>query len=308
MAGALVSREGDTIRLVRQATPRDSAAAVVTAIGALIQDLLDSKQDPASEVPIGIGLPAQIDFGAQKIMFCTNLPLGETDVAGELSERFKLPLVIDNDANLAALAETRFGAAAACGDVVCITLGTGIGGGLILDGNVYRGSVGAGGEIGHMIIDASGPDCACGGKGCFETLAAGPALVRRAKAAVRDHPESHLAGLAGGDPEAVQGEMITEAAKAGDPEAARLLSDIGRIVGIAVTSLVNLLNPEIVVIGGGMIDAEEFILEPARQVVAERAMEGAKRGLRIVAATLGNNAGYLGAAALAFEHLGEGGG
>lgn len=307
IAASLVSRDSDTIRLLRTFTPRDSGGAILAAIQELVEDLLSSPEAKGVSVRIGLGVPAQIDFERQRILFCTNLPLKGTDLAGGLASKFGLPVVMDNDANLAALAEARFGAASACTDVVCITLGTGIGGGLVLGGKLYRGWLGAGAEIGHMVIEHNGRPCGCGGRGCFETLAAGPALEANAREAIRERPNSLLAELAGADPDDVSGELVTEAAAKGDPVAIALLTHVGRVVGEAITSIANLLNPQIFVIGGGMVDAGDFIIEPARKIVEECAMEGVVAGLRIVPATLGNNAGYLGAAALAFEHFDEGG-
>lgn len=305
VAAGLVTRGADTIRLLKTFTPQESGTHILDAVGGLVGELLDSKEASGERLAIGVGVPAQVDFRNQRILFCTNLPLKGIDVVGALSRRFDTPVVIDNDANLAALAEARFGAASACSEVVCITLGTGIGGGLVFGGRLHRGWLGTGAEIGHMVIEQDGRRCACGGKGCFETLAAGPALERNAREAVSARPDSLLAELAAGDPENVTGELVTEAAKKGDPIAIELLAQVGRVVGRALTSLANLLNPEIFVIGGGMIDAGDLILEPARRVVEECAMEGVLGGLRIVPAHLGNSAGYLGATTLALEHFDE---
>lgn len=305
IAAGVVSRDSDTIHLLKRATPHGSGEEVVGAMAELITELLSAPETSKSRPPIGVGLPAQIDFGNQRILFCTNLPLKGVDVAGMLSSRFDVPVVIDNDANLAALAEARFGAASACSEIICITLGTGIGGGLIFNGKLYRGWLGTGAEVGHIVLDYDGAPCGCGGKGHFETLAAGPALERKARAVVAQHPESRLAQLAHNDPDNVRGPMITQLARDGDPTAIRLLAEIGAIVGQAIASLANLLNPQIVVVGGGMIEAGDMILEPARRVVATCAMEGVRQDLRIVPGALANNAGYLGAAELAFEHFDE---
>lgn len=307
VAAALVSRSSDTIRVLRTFTPQGSADEIVSVVEELVEDLLGSEECSGARPRVGLGVPAQIDFSHQEILFCTNLPLEGSDFSAEISKRFDLPVIMDNDANLAALAETRFGAASACSHVVCITLGTGIGGGLIVDGKLYRGWLGSGAEMGHITIEHDGRNCACGGRGCLETLVAGPALERNARAAIPRHPESLLAEMVGGDPENVTGEVVTEAAQKGDPVAIELMTEIGSILGRAIASLANVLNPQVFVIGGGMIDAGDLILEPARRVVAECAMQGVLPGLRIVPAALGNNAGYLGAATLAFEHFDEGG-
>lgn len=306
IAAALVDRDSETLRLLRTFTPQDSAGSIVSTIEGLIQDLLSSDEVAGTRPPIGIGVPAQVDFAAQKILFCTNLPLQGSDVAADLARRLGLPVVMDNDANLAALAETRFGAASGCTDAVCLTLGTGIGGGLILNGRLYRGSLGTGAELGHIVIERDGPECACGARGCLEALAAGPALARNARAAIRQHPESLLATLTGPDPDDVTGEIVTEAARKGDPVAIGLMEEVGNVLGRAMASLANVLNPQVFVIGGGMIEAGDLILEPARRTVSECAMQGVLPGLRIVQASLGNNAGYLGAATLAFEYFDEG--
>ncbi len=307
IAAAVVNRDAETVRLLRTFTPQDSSDSIVSAIGGLVEDLLSSDEISGLRPPVGLGVPAQVDFGAQKILFCTNLPLEGGDVVGDLTERLGLPVVMDNDANLAALAETRLGAASGCTDVVCLTLGTGIGGGLVLNGRLYRGSLGTGAELGHIVIERDGPECACGARGCLEALAAGPALARNARAAIRKHPESLLATLTGADPVDVTGEIVAEAAKKGDAVAIALLEEVGNVLGRAMASLANVLNPQVFVIGGGMIEAGDLILEPARKTLSECAMQGVLPGLRIVPAALGNNAGYLGAAVLAFEHFDEGG-
>jgi len=305
VAAALVSGPDHTVRLLTERTPQRSGEEIVDLVANLIGELMRSPEAGGRRLPVGIGLPAQIDFSTQTVLRATNLPLGGVAVAGPLRGRFGGPLVIDNDANLAALAETRHGAAEGRRHVICLTMGTGIGGGLVFDGELYRGWLGVGAEVGHMVIELEGADCACGGRGCFETLAAGPALVRNAREAVARHPDSLLARLAGGDAGKVEGRMVTQAAREGDRVAQELFAHIGRILGYVLTSLANLLNPQIFVIGGGMVEAGEFLVGPAREIVMSCAMEPALIDLEVVAARFGNSAGYLGAATLAREHAKE---
>jgi glucokinase len=234
-----------------------------------------------------------------------NLELADLPFRDVMAERLGLPVFVENDANVAALAEHRSGAAQGAREVVVLTIGTGIGGGLILRGELYRGGVGAAAELGHMVIDMDGPPCQgkCRNHGCVESLASGTALAREARRLAEEQPESGL-GRALRAGRELAGPLVTELAHDGDPAAVEALTLIGERLGVAIASFVNIFNPEVVVIGGGVIAAGELLLGPARAVVAERALPPSRDHVRIVAARFGIEAGMIGAAALAFDGLG----
>jgi glucokinase len=253
---------------------------------------------------VGFGIPSLIDQRTGTAVMAVHLPLFDLAFADLMAERLDLPVFVDNDGNAAALAEHRAGAARGASEAVVMTIGTGIGGGLILRGEPYRGAIGSGAELGHVIIDFHGPHCQgnCPGYGCVEAFASGTALAREALRIAGERPDSGLAGVlaAGRD---LAGPLITELAHDGDPGAIEAVELIGSRLGMALTSLVNIFNPEVVVIGGGVIAAGELLLAPARAEVARRALPPSRDYVRIVAARFGVEAGMVGAAALAFDGL-----
>jgi glucokinase len=209
---------------------------------------------------------------------------------------------VDNDATAAVVAEHRHGAGRGSRNLVMLTLGTGIGGGLVLEDRVYRGSLGAGAELGHMVVDADGPKCFgnCPGRGCLEALVSGSALARDGAAAARESPGSLLA-KAVEEGRAVTGALVTEAARAGDSVAAGVVIHAGRRLGAGITGLINAFDPDVVIVGGGVMAAGDLLLEPARAVAAERVLRVGRERARIVPASLGEDAGMIGAATLALE-------
>jgi glucokinase len=253
---------------------------------------------------VGFGIPSLIDQRTGRAVLAVNLPLRDIPFADVMAERLGLPVFVDNDANAAVLAEHRAGAATGYDDVVMLTIGTGIGGGLILGGEPYRGSVGAGAELGHMVIDMDGPRCQgnCPNRGCVEALASGTALAREAARIAGERRDSALARAAA-DGRELAGPLVTELAHDGDVAAIEALELIGTRLGVALASLVNIFNPELVVIGGGVIAAGELLLGPARAEMLRRALPPSRDEVRIVAAHFGVEAGMIGAAALAFDGL-----
>jgi len=189
--------------------------------------------------------------------------------------------------------------------MLLVTVGTGIGGGIVAGGKLFRGAHGFAGEIGHIIVEPNGPLCGCGNRGCWEQVAAGRAIDRLGREAARDHPDALFVDLAGGDPDAVTGSLVTQAAHDGDELAAGILGEVGTRLGEGIAGLVNVLDPDVVVIGGGAIVAGDYLLGPAR-VAYRRAVEAPEHRpeVRIVPAELGNEAGSVGAAVLALEELG----
>jgi glucokinase len=253
---------------------------------------------------VGFGIPCLFDSRTGMAVIAVNLPLANVPFADLMAERIGLPVFVDNDANVAALAEHRAGAARGAENAVMLTIGTGIGGGLILGGELFRGSTGAAAELGHVVIDMNGPRCQgnCPNRGCVEALASGTALEREAARIAEEQPDSGL-GRARDAGRPLTGPLVTELAHDGDHSAIEVLTLIGSRLGVAIASLVNIFNPDVVVIGGGVIAAGELLLEPARAEVAARALPPSKDEVRIVAARFGGEAGMVGAAQLAFDGL-----
>ena len=272
----------------------------------LVREVNEAKEARPGVTAVGLGIPATIDHDRGVAVSAVNLPLEEVPIRDLVRERTGLPAFVDNDATLAALAEHLFGAARGAENAVMLTIGTGIGGGLILGGEIYRGSTGAGAELGHVVIEADGPPCRgnCPGRGCVETLASGTALGREGRAAAAREPDSALGTmLAAG--ETIDGRAVTKAALGGDATARGVFDLIGSRLGVALTSFANIFEPEVFVIGGGVIAAGDLLLDPARRVLEERALPPMKR-IPVVAAELGADAGMIGAAAMARIELERG--
>jgi glucokinase len=256
---------------------------------------LDAASGPA---PVGVGAPGMVDRRG-RLCFAPNLPQAHgvdwTELIGaRLPGRFVL---IENDANFAVLAEHRLGAARAYRHVVMVTLGTGIGGGIVIDGRVEVGSAGFAGEIGHMVVDPAGPPCPCGRRGCWERYASGAGLGLAAREAALAGRLDAVVRLAGGDPENVRGEDVSAAAAAGDPAARHVIEEVGQWVGFGLANLACVLDPECFVLGGGLVRAGDLLLDAARAAFDEL-VEGGDRRPRaaVVPAALGERAGAVGAA------------
>ncbi len=237
--------------------------------------------------------------------FAPNLPgvIG-LPVRAELERRLGVPVRVDNDATCAAWAERAMGAATGLDDVVLVTLGTGIGGGIVVGGRLTRGANGFAGEIGHMIVDRDGPDCPCGQRGCWERFASGSALARLAREAARAGRAEAVLANAGGDPEAILGEHVTAAAVAGDAEACALVAEMAWWVGLGLSNLANVLDPEAFVIGGGLVTMGDLLLDPVRTAFASLLQGRAWRpAIPVVPAALGPRAGAIGAGCLGAELL-----
>jgi len=268
---------------------------------ARIESLLASALEAHPEAgAIGLGLPCAIDHERGVARSAVNLPLADVPIRDRLSERLGVPVFLDNDANVAALAEHRFGAARGARNAVMLTLGTGVGGGVVIDGEIFRGR-GAAPEIGHIVVDVDGPPCqgTCPNRGCIEALASGSAIGREARAAAEANPDSALGrALAAGEP--VDGKAVTEAALAGDEVALGVLGLVGTRLGVALATLANVFSPDVFVIGGGAAAAGDLLLDPARTELAQRALSPHDE-IPVVLAELGPEAGMIGAAALALE-------
>lgn len=249
---------------------------------------------------VGLGIPCLMDRTRGVAMMSVHLPIAGVPFGDLVAERVGLPVTVDNDANAAMLAEWQAGAAREATDAVLLTVGTGIGSGMVVEGRLARGAFGAGPEIGHMVVDADGPECggACPNRGCLEAVVSGPALAREGRELARERADSALGrALAAG--REITGALVTELAHDGDPAAQEAVARIGRWLGVGIANVVNIFNPQVVVVGGGVIGAGELLLGPAREVVAARALPPMRDAVRIVPSTFGAESGMLGAALLA---------
>ncbi len=301
LAGAVDARLGVHHRAQRSVTGLDQSALLDITVDA-VQEV---REVAGAEVAaVGFGIPCLIDQRSGTAVVAVNLPLTNLPFADVMTERLGLPVFVDNDANVAAIAEHRAGAARGFNEAVILTIGTGIGGGLILRGRPYRGAFGSAAELGHVVIDMDGPPCQgnCPNHGCVESLASGTALAREAVRLAHERPGSGLAKALEQGRQLI-GPLVTELAHDGDEAALEAIELIGSRLGVALATFVNIFNPEVIVIGGGVIAAGELLLAPARAVVAERALPPSRDEVRIVPARFGVEAGMIGAAALAFDGL-----
>ena len=247
---------------------------------------------------IGVGSPGSVNLRTGRIEgSCPNLPqmLG-VNLKRRLSDHFDYPMHVDNDANLMALAEFRFGAAKGFKNVLCLTLGTGIGGGIILGGELFHGSSFAGAEFGHMTINHNGRKCNCGGTGCLEMYASAPAMVKDAKRLLRKDQKSVMHRLVKGDLGRLTTRVIFQAEKNGDATASRVINQACAYLGAGIASAVNLINPQVVVIGGGVSQGGLSFIRRIENEVKARAFPSATKRLKVIKAKLGNDAGFIGAA------------
>lgn len=294
----VVDSEGHVVEERRQPTPGHDVAAVENAIVEVVTDLR-GRHDVAA---VGIGAAGFVDASRSTVTFAPHLAWRDEPLRDRVAARLALPVVVDNDANTTALGESRFGAGAGHRFVLCVTLGTGIGGALVLDGRVFRGANGMAGEFGHMRVVPDGHRCPCGNRGCWEQYASGDALEREARelVAARSPMAHRLIEICGGDPAALSGPQVTQAAADGDALALELITDVGRWLGTGLAGLVAAFDPHCVVVGGGLSDAGDLLVNPAREALAA-ALVG--RGYRVeppvLIARLGPRAGFVGAADMA---------
>ena len=296
---ALVSGEGKIIYSNSIPTHAEMGYEyTVNNIKEAIKDLIKETDSQTKDIQgIGFGFPGQVDYKSGIVRLAPNIP-GWVDVpiAQKIEEEFGISTRVDNDVRCAALGELNFGAGKGCENLICITVGTGIGSGLIVNGKLVRGASNAAGEIGHIKLQMNGgPICGCGDTGCLEAFASGPAIVAMAEDYIKGGKSTKYRELA--NPE-ITPYIVYEAAKAGDPVARRIFTVIGEYIGIGLTSVINLLNPEKVIIGGGVAAAGEFLMDSIKETVKRRAMKIAGETVEIVPAQLGNTAGVIGASLL----------
>lgn len=299
IAGLRVDDAGVVIERREVATPADDEGRILAAVLALARDLLDDDVRAIGVAAAGIVSDRDVVRYSPNLSY-RNLPLGRA-----LRDETGLPSIVDNDANAAAWGEYRAGAGRGVDDLVLVTVGTGIGGGIVSGGRLYRGAHGFAAEIGHIIVEPDGPLCGCGNHGCWEQVASGSAVERAGVRAAETHPDSLLVALAGGEAGAVTGRIVTEAATRGDRAARAVIEETARRLGQGIAGLVNVLDPALVVVGGGVADAGDLMLEPARAAFRDAVEAPEYRpDVPIVAARLGNDAGCVGAALLALEEAG----
>jgi glucokinase len=296
--GAVVDSTGTVVAMDRRPTEGHDVRAVEDTIVDLVQGFAQ-EYDVAA---VGIGAAGFVDVTRTIVMFSPHLDWRREPLRAQVAGRVHLPVVVDNDANTAALAECRFGAGRGHRFVLCVTLGTGIGGAIVIDQRVYRGANGMAGEFGHMQVVPDGHRCECGNRGCWEQYASGNALVRDARELVRNASPMahHLRQLVDGHADALEGPQITQAARDGDPLSIELIADVGAWLGVGLAGMAAAFDPGCIIIGGGLSEAGELLIGPTRQAFS-RSLTG--RGHRteplIVEAELGPNAGFIGAADMA---------
>jgi glucokinase len=294
LRAATVDRKGRIHSRFKQNTPQgDDANAIVDAVVRTVHECGSTHISAVSLV-----VPGTVKVEEGTVVKAPNLPcLDGFRLAAALSSRLDLPAIVENDANAAAVGEMWQGAAVGCKTIICLTLGTGVGGGIILDGKLWRGVDGAAAEIGHMCVDPfGGVACTCGSRGCLEVFASATAIVRMTREASPRYPDSALQGK-----EDRTAEMIFEAGKAGDDLALEIFRRMGVYLGIGLANLINILNPEMIVIGGGVVNAWDLFEKHMHQQVEERAFPLLAARVKIVRAKCGDDAGLLGAARLAFR-------
>ena len=270
----------------------------ITNIQNAIEELMkETNTNKDSIEAIGFGFPGQIDYQKGVVRLLPNMP-GWVDVpvAKIMQDKFGITTKLDNDVRVATLGELKYGAGKGCENLVCITVGTGIGSGLVFNGKLIRGAKNAAGEIGHIKLTmGDGPICGCGDYGCCEAYASGPAIVAEAKEYIKGGKSSKFKELA---TEELSPYIVAQAALQGDAVAKRIYAKMGEIIGLGLTSVINLLNPEKVIIGGGVADAGDILFNPIRETIAKRAMPIQASAVEIVPAQLGNTAGVIGASLL----------
>lgn len=302
LAGALDGELNVRHRALRTARGLEQAGLLEAIVDA-VTEAVQAARGPVHGV--GFGIPSLVDRVRGTSAHSVHLPLRDVPFREVMAQRLGLPVWVDNDATAAMLAEWRLGAAVNARHAVLLTVGTGIGGGLVVEGALVRGARGMAGELGHVVVDPAGPSCGpgCPNRGCLEALASGTALAREALALAGEHPHSPLGrALAAGDE--ITGTLVTRLAHEGDPAAGEAVARIGRWLGVGIAGLVNTFDPEVVIVGGGVVTAGDRLLAPARGALARHALPPLGELVPVVPARFGAEAGMVGAAALAWEGLG----
>lgn len=252
---------------------------------------------------IGLGMHGLVDPAAGKAIFAPNFGLRDISLREPLEREFQVPVHVENDVVAFALGESWFGEGTDTGNFIAVNIGEGVGAGIVLNGQLYKGATYSAGEIGHTTVEMDGPRCTCGNYGCLQSLVSGPALVRQAVQRLEAGERSLIRELCGEDPEAITGEMIAQAARQGDPLAIDLFRRVGRYLGIGLANLINTLNPRKIILGGGVTNAADLFLEETRRTIHERAMDTPANAVSIVITNLGEYASAIGAVTIVLDGL-----
>ncbi|HKG52377.1 MAG TPA: ROK family glucokinase [Actinomycetales bacterium] len=298
IAAGVVDEEGRLLEVTRRETSATDPEKIETSIADAVRELRQHHDVTA----IGVAAAGFVDTDNGIVLFAPNIAWRDEPLRADLGPRVGLPVVVENDANAAAWGEFRFGPARDVDDMVLITVGTGLGGGVVVDGRLLRGHVGVAGELGHVRMVPDGIRCGCGNRGCWEQYASGNALQREARTVASSESPygARLRELASGDPDRLLGRMVTEAAMEGDAAAVELLGDLGRWLGEGMAQIAAVLDPALFVVGGGVVEAGDLLIEPARVALGRTLTARTHRpDIPVVPATLGNEAGMIGAADLA---------
>jgi len=305
---AVANAEGEILSRDHSITPAEEGhEAVVKSILESVSRALDqARLTVADLLAVGLGVPGLSNPETGILFTSPHLP-GWKDVPLRdiIEKELGRKVFLINDANAAALGELYFGAGRGARNLIYITVSTGIGGGIIIDGKIYTGSTGMAGEIGHMVVDDEGPPCDCGNRGCWEALVSGTALTREARRRVKEGAATSILGYAGGNIDGINAEAVHEAARAGDSLAKELIAQAAYYLGVGLSSLINIFNPEIVVIGGGLSNIGDMLLKPAFEEAGRRAYEQTYQAVHFARAELGRDSGVLGAAAFALRKMRE---
>lgn len=305
IAAGVVSATGEILEWARRDTPAHDPDQIAHDVAAVVEELAAQRADITA---VGVACAGFVDRTGSTVLFAPNLAWRDEPLKLRLEALVEFPVTIENDANAAAWGEFRFGAATEADDMVLITVGTGIGGGVVVDSRLLRGAFGVAGELGHMRVVPEGIRCGCGNRGCWEVYASGNALLREARDLVGSGAlnGAALAAACDGDLTQLRGHHVTAVARQGDPAATELLADLGRWVGEGAASIAAILDPELIVIGGGVVDAGDLLLGPARAAYGRQLSGRGHRPMaEMVPARLGNDAGLIGVAALAAEGVGS---
>jgi glucokinase len=298
-AGVRVRSDGTVVARAQRPTPADDEDAICDGMVAVAREVVD-----ASVAAIGISAAGMVEAGTGVLRFAPNLAWREASLVDRIQGPLGVPTLAENDNTAAVWGEVRVGAAKGYRHVLHIGVGTGIGGGIVLDGKLFRGAHGFAAEVGHVIVEPGGPLCGCGNHGCWEQVASGTAIARAGRAAVERHEHSLIAEMAAGDADVVTGELVADAARKGDPTALGILMEVGHRLGEGIAGLVNVLDVEVVTVGGGASDAGDLLMAPARKsfTMALEAPEH-RPEVPVLEAKLGADASAVGAAILALDEL-----
>lgn len=303
---ALVSPKGEILHRKRLATEAEGGPRhVISRLVATVRELCSGAGMEAGRlIGAGVGCAGPLSPQEGVVYHSPNLPgWSRVPLKARMEEDLRRPVIIENDANAWALGEFLFGAGRGAKNIICLTLGTGVGGGIIVEGSLVHGSRGLAAELGHMTINTRGPRCGCGSRGCLEVYASASAVVRAMRRHLRAGVKSKVRGLSKKSPEGLTSKVVAQAARLGDGPAQEALAEVGRYLGVGIANIANIFNPEMIVLGGAVAGAGRFLIRPAREEAKRRAFPGVIKGLKIVRAKLGEDAGLLGAAAPFLEDV-----